>query len=211
MERTSPSARSPAVRMPSSWITPVSPDQIRPRMDRLFAKQNRTATECDCAHTCIVTKRKYGCTCSTFVPDGEGTCALYYGITSTQCEAAGGRSYTCGRYAEKKGWHGSTNPPPTTLVRSAAPPPPARLSAAHGGDWLFFAHHKTGTTVGLTLVEALCGSRRPVVVHTYRERPPDSEWAALQPPTCHFFLKIYDEDLTGWLDHLWRRCATTVP
>jgi len=71
------------------------------------------------------------------------------------------------------------------------------------GEWIFVAHHKSGTTVGKVLADALCEAfSRPVVKYTYRERPVEPE--VPNSSLCHFLIKIYSEDLDMWLKRLWR-------
>ena len=58
-------------------------------------------------------------------------------------------------------------------------------------DWVFVAHHKTGTTVGKVLAAALCAAaERQLITYTFREAP----LGRISPaPLCHFLVKIYDE------------------
>jgi hypothetical protein len=67
-------------------------------------------------------------------------------------------------------------------------------------DWVFVAHHKTGTTIGKVLAAALCAAaERHLITYTYREAP----LVKVSPaPMCHFLIKIYDEDIDAWLDHV---------
>eukprot|EP00316_Scyphosphaera_apsteinii_P000538 CAMPEP_0119337810 /NCGR_PEP_ID=MMETSP1333-20130426/94756_1 /TAXON_ID=418940 /ORGANISM="Scyphosphaera apsteinii, Strain RCC1455" /LENGTH=911 /DNA_ID=CAMNT_0007348943 /DNA_START=93 /DNA_END=2828 /DNA_ORIENTATION=- len=71
------------------------------------------------------------------------------------------------------------------------------------GEWIFVAHHKSGTTVGKVLADELClAFGRPIYKYTYRERPIEPE--APGAPLCHFLIKIYAEDLDLWLARVWR-------
>ena len=65
-------------------------------------------------------------------------------------------------------------------------------------DWIFVAHHKSGTTVGKALADVLCrASHRPIHKYTYRERIKRTPSGA-----CHFLVKLYLEDAPMWLAHL---------
>jgi len=71
------------------------------------------------------------------------------------------------------------------------------------GEWIFVAHHKSGTTVGKVLADALCAaSGRRTHKYTFREQPVDTS-----PPggaLCHFLIKIYSEDVDMWMARLAR-------
>ena len=74
------------------------------------------------------------------------------------------------------------------------------LQHAQPGDWVFVAHHKSGTTVGRYLATALCAAAsRRILTYTYREVPHDDRGRREYRPRCHLLNKIYNEDATRWL------------
>ena len=74
------------------------------------------------------------------------------------------------------------------------------LEHAQPGDWVFVAHHKSGTTVGRYLATALCtAASRRILTYTYREVPHDDRGRRGYRPRCHLLNKIYNEDATRWL------------
>ncbi|KAJ1450738.1 mannosyltransferase putative-domain-containing protein [Pelagophyceae sp. CCMP2097] len=67
---------------------------------------------------------------------------------------------------------------------------------ASGGDWIFLAHHKSGTTVGEVLARQICEAHgRELKTHTFREA-----MAPAGKPACYFLIKAYLDDVGDWLD-----------
>ena len=93
----------------------------------------------------------------------------------------------------------------TGTARSSRRPSPF----AGEGDWVFLAHHKSGTMVGLAIARTLCSARgRVTTLVIFRELPPDpQEMVPTREPMCFFMTTVYEEDLDGWLDHLWSRAG----
>ena len=82
----------------------------------------------------------------------------------------------------------------------AGDPAESVLDHVRPDDWVFVAHHKSGTTIGRYLVTALCAAAaRTTLTYTFREAP-QREVGRHYQPRCHLLNKIYNEDATRWLD-----------
>ena len=89
----------------------------------------------------------------------------------------------------------------TTALLNPASRPRISSRAVDGGDWIFVAHHKSGTTVGESLARAICTHfGRPLRKYTFREQPAETTHAG--GAACHFLVKVYAEDIRSWLERL---------